>query len=60
MSAVIKASEIEGDEKKGVLAASLPDMPVEMPLFVRERCRYVGRDATLSKCPVNPRNKPSK
>jgi hypothetical protein len=35
-------------------------MPVQIPLFVRDRCLYVGRDATLSKYPVNPRNKPSK
>ena len=27
--------------KKVVSAASLPDMPVQTPLFVRDRCRYV-------------------
>jgi hypothetical protein len=41
------ASEIQGDEKKVVFKASLPDMPVEMPLFVWDRCRYVGKDAAL-------------
>ena len=43
-----------------VSAASLPDMPVETPLFGRDRCRYVGRDAALSKYPVNSRSKISR
>jgi hypothetical protein len=46
ISADVKVSEIQGDEKVA-FAASLPDMPVETPLFGRDRCRYVGRDAAL-------------
>jgi hypothetical protein len=45
----IKGSEIHSDNKKKkvVSAKSLPDMPVETPLFVSARYRDVGRDATL-------------
>jgi hypothetical protein len=42
----MKASEIKC-KKKVVLAASLPDMTVETPLFGRDRCRYAGRDVAL-------------
>jgi len=36
-----------GRRKKVVFAASLPDMPVKTLFFVRDRCRYVGRDAAM-------------
>jgi hypothetical protein len=42
----MKVSEIQGEEKV-VSAASLPDMPVETPLFGRDRCRCIGRVAVL-------------
>jgi hypothetical protein len=37
----------KGRIKKVVFAASVPGMSLETPLFVRDRFRYVGRDATL-------------
>jgi len=43
----MKAVEIYGEENKIVFAASLPGMPLETSHFVRDRCRYVGRDAAL-------------
>jgi hypothetical protein len=43
----IKGSEIQSDDTEVVSAMSLPDMPVETPLNVRDRCRDVGRDAAL-------------
>jgi hypothetical protein len=46
--------------KKNIFAASLPDMPIETPLFVRDRCCYAWRDAALLKYPVNSRNRLSK
>jgi len=33
--------------KKVVFVPFLPDMLVVTPLFVRDRCHYVGRDVTL-------------
>jgi hypothetical protein len=36
-----------GQRKKVVFVASLPDVPVGTSLFVREGCRYVGKDATI-------------
>jgi hypothetical protein len=42
----MKTFEIYGKEKI-VFAASLLGMPLETSLFVRDRCRYVGRDAAL-------------
>jgi hypothetical protein len=53
MSAKVKFSERQGEEKNVVSAASLPDIAVETLLFGRDRCRYVGRDVTLCKYPVN-------
>jgi hypothetical protein len=47
ISAEVKVSEIQGDEKKVLSAASLPDTQVETILFGRDRCHYVGRDASL-------------
>ena len=47
ISADMKAVEIYGEENKIVFAASLPGMPLETSHFVRDRCRYVGRDAAL-------------
>jgi len=46
--AEIKASEIHGDEKSCLCGVSL---------FVRDRCRYVGKDACLRKYHVNSRNR---
>jgi hypothetical protein len=48
MAAGITASEIHRATTKQVTnAASLPDMEVETPLLIRDRCRYTRRDATL-------------
>jgi hypothetical protein len=46
-----------GRRKKIVFAASFLDMLVVMPLFVRDRYRYIGRDAAHRKYPVNSRSK---
>jgi len=55
-----KSSRYRATKKKVVFAASLSDLPVEMPRFGRERCHYVGRDATIWKYLVNSRRKLSK
>jgi len=47
LAVCITAAEIKAVTKKVAPAASLPAMPGETPLFVGDRCRYVGRDATL-------------
>jgi len=43
----MKALEIYSEDNKIVFVASLPGMPLETSHFVRDRCRYVGRDAVL-------------
>jgi hypothetical protein len=43
----MKALEIYGEEKQTVFAASLLGMPLEASLYVRDICRYVGRDAVF-------------
>jgi len=43
-----KSPRYRATTKKNVVsAASLPDRPVEKLLFVRDRCRDVGREAAL-------------
>jgi len=45
-----------GRRKKIVFAASFLDMLIEKPLFVRDRYRYIGRDAAHRKYPVNSKS----
>ena len=48
ISVEIKGSEVQSDEQKKIVSAmSLPDMPAETPLFVRDIRRDVGRDVAL-------------